>query len=419
MLPTMMQPIRSVGVTGDAFERAAGQTLGFFAQLPVLQKAHDIFDATQYFPAPGDWALVVTDVVDSTSAVAKGQHKTVNFVAAMAIAALKNLCAPTLLPFLFGGDGSVIMVPPQRVPEARLVLARVRGVAAREFGLRLRVGMAPVSELRRFGSEVHVGRFEPSPGNSFGVFLGGGVGLLEAAVRERAEPELIALAAIPESLDDGVAVDLSGLSCRWNALRSQRGKMVTLIIHGATDPGTVHAAVMRLAGQAGDPQPVRPDTLGASWPPKGFMLEAHARRRGGSLALAVVGVLIETLLARLVFAIGRPIGGFDPQKYREEVATNTDFCKHDDTVSFVIDCAPDCITPIKDYLDQCRANGELRYGMGLSETALMTCLVTSITGGLHVHFVDGGDGGYTYVAKMMKAVSQAASPGGVVTMGSR
>ena len=46
----------------------------------------------------------------STPAVAAGKHKTVNFVAAMAIAALKNLCAPTRLPFLFGGDGSVVMV---------------------------------------------------------------------------------------------------------------------------------------------------------------------------------------------------------------------------------------------------------------------------------------------------------------------
>ena len=31
--------------------------------------------------------------------------------------------------------------------------------------------------------------------------------------------------------------------------------------------------------------------------------------------------------------------------------------------------------------------------MNVSDTALMTCLVTSETEGLHVHFVDGG--GYT------------------------
>ena len=146
--------------------------LRFFADLPVLQSAGDTFDTEQYRPAPDDWILVVTDIVDSTIAIANGKHKTVNFVAAMAIAALKNLCAPTPLPFLFGGDGSVVMVPPQFVVPARQALARVRGFALREFGMQLRVGQVPIEVLRRFGSDVRVGRFEPTPGNSFGVFTG-------------------------------------------------------------------------------------------------------------------------------------------------------------------------------------------------------------------------------------------------------
>ncbi len=73
----------------------------FFADLPVLAQASATFDASAYRAAPDDWELVVTDIVSSTQAVAGGKHKTVNFVAAMAIAALKNLCAPTRLPFLF------------------------------------------------------------------------------------------------------------------------------------------------------------------------------------------------------------------------------------------------------------------------------------------------------------------------------
>ena len=384
----------------------ADPSLGFFGELPLLKKAGDTFDTAQYRPAPDDWALVVTDIVDSTIAIANGQHKTVNFVAAMAIAALKNLCAPTPLPFLFGGDGSVVMVPPRYAEKARLALARVRGFALREFGMQLRVGLAPVSVLRRFGSDVVVGRFEPTPGNSFGVFLGGGVGMLETAVRGRGDPALIALTAIAPEIDDGVPVDLAGLSCRWNPLQSGRGKMVTLIIRGAADPGAVHAAVMRLAGQGGtvaDVRPVRLDTLSTSWPPKGFMLEAQASRRGGRLWLAVIRVLAETLVARLILAFGRPVGGFEPDKYLNEVTTNTDFCKHDDTISFVIDCPLDAVAAIKACLDAQMVAGSLRYGMNVSETALMTCLVTSPTGGLHVHFVDGGDGGYTSAAKTMKA----------------
>ncbi len=101
--------------------------------------------------------------------------------------------------------------------------------------------------------------------------------------------------------------------------------------------------------------------------------------------------------------VGRPVGGFDPAHYIQEISSNTDFCKHDDTVSFVIDCPQDCIASIRSYLDQQMAERQLRYGMHVSETALMTCLVTAAAGGLHVHFVDGGDGGYTAAARAMKA----------------
>ena len=375
----------------------------FFARLPVLSRTEQTFDTSKYFPAPDDWWLVATDIVDSTRAVEAGEHKTVNFVAAMAIAALKNLCAPTLLPFLFGGDGSVVMLPPQRADEARRVLARVRGLAQREFGQSLRVAMVAVHALRERGADVRVGRYEPSPGNSFGVFQGGGVTLLEAAMKGRGHPELMALAQVDPALDDGAAVDLDGLSCRWNALASRNGKMLTLIVHGAADPRGVHAQVMRLAGTSGDPAPVKVEALAPNWPSRGFMLEARALRRGGSLAIAAATVLLRSLLARLIFAAGRPVGGFDPRAYRREVATNTDFCKHDETLSFVVDCALEGIDPIRAYLDACVARGELRYGMGLSDTALMTCLVTSASEGLHVHFVDGGDGGYTLAAQAMKS----------------
>ena len=104
-----------------------------------------------------------------------------------------------------------------------------------------------------------------------------------------------------------------------------------------------------------------------------------------------------------------PVGGFDPRRYSEQVATNTDFCKHDATLSFVVDCASDGIAPIRAYLDAASAHGELRYGMGLSDTALMTCLVTSAGSGLHVHFVDGGDGGYTSAAQGLRAPAAASS----------
>ena len=382
-------------------------TPGFFARLPPLDSPQRTFDDTHYRPAPDDWALALTDVVGSTEAIAAGRHKTVNFVAAMAIAAARNLCAPEPIPFLFGGDGAVLMVPPQRQPAMRQALARVRGAAWRDHGMRLRVGMLPVYALRSQGSDVRVARYEPTPGNSFGVFAGGGVSVLEDAIRGRAWPELGALAEVPELLDDAEPVDLSGLSCRWAPLRSQHGKMLTLILHGADDPGALFAEVMRLAGQDGDPRPARPQTLRSAWPPKDFMLEARARCRGGWLPWWTLRVLAETLLAKGVIARGKPLGGFDPQRYKLEIRSNTDFCRHDHTLCFVIDCSLPRIDAIRAHVEACAAKQAFDWGMNISDTALMTCLVTSETEGLHVHFVDGGGGGYTRAAKQLKAARAA------------
>jgi hypothetical protein len=104
----------------------------------------------------------------------------------------------------------------------------------------------------------------------------------------------------------------------------------------------------------------------------------------------------------LSFARAKPIGKFDPHRYRSEMITNTDFCKHDETLCLVIDCPTDAVEAIRRYLDQAAPARGIRYGMHVSQTALMTCLVTSPADSLHVHFVDGGAGGYTSASRGLK-----------------
>ena len=65
------------------------------------------------------------------------------------------------------------------------------------------------------------------------------------------------------------------------------------------------------------------------------------------------------------------------------------------------------IEAIQAHVERCAALQGFDWGMTVSDTALMTCLVTSETEGLHVHFVDGGGGGYTSAAKQLKAARAA------------
>jgi len=375
----------------------------FFKDLPPFTSAGGTFETAAYRRAPDDWHLALTDVRNSTDAISKGLYKTVNFVAASSIATLKNLCAPDQLPFVFGGDGAVVMIPPKHVQSARVVLARLRGFIRREFALDLRIGLLGVGEIRSAGADVLVGRYEPSPGNAFGAFLGGGVELLETALKSAGESALHAAASIPDDLDDSGDLDLSGLSCRWDELRSRHGSMMSIIAIGETGVlGQVYSDVVSMAAVMGNPSPVRHQTLSIRWPPKGYILEARARRKRVPLALAAARVLAETLVAWFFISQNVKIGGFDPLAYRESIIKNTDFSFFDNRLCFVLDCPPDSIILIRAELSRRALAGEIRFGVHVSNSALMTCLVTSTASGSHVHFVDGGDGGYAKAAEFLK-----------------
>ncbi|MBI3445502.1 MAG: DUF3095 domain-containing protein [Magnetospirillum sp.] len=374
-----------------------------FDMMPSMRDIAHVFSPEYYHRAPPDWLAVSTDVRGSTLAVEQGRQKTVNFVGASAIAALRNLCAPGDLPFQFGGDGAMALVPARHAAEALTVLARARGFARREFGMDLRVGAAPVAAISRLGGLVLVGRYEPSPGNPFGMFAGGGMDMLEQAVKERGDEALARLARIPEDLDDGEAPDMTGLSCRWEPLPSLRGAVIALLVVGDRDHGRLYADLCRLAeSEKGGLRVASPDNLNPGWPSAFTMVEARVGRGGGGLWARWLSVAAQTMLVKLLCTFNLSMGGFVPERYRQETATNTAFVKHDDTLAVVFDCPSARVEEVRAYLDQREAAGELRYGLQVSDVALMTCLVGDLDGGRHVHFMDGGHGGYTMAAKRLK-----------------
>ncbi|HUB94962.1 MAG TPA: DUF3095 family protein [Stellaceae bacterium] len=374
--------------------------IDFYQHLPPIRSANAAFDEISYARAPGDWLLAFSDIRDSTTAVAAGRHSEVNFAAAAMIAALTNECGS--IPYQFGGDGAVALVPPDKAAAARLALARTRGFAAREFGLDLRIGLAPVSALSGRGASVLVGRYEPAPGSAYAVFRGGGIALFERAVKGGGDPDLARSAIIADTEDDGEPPDLSGLSCRWTPVRSARGRMVSLVLRAA-DHASLHRDLARVAGVP-NLNAVTPGALKARWPPKGLMREAKARHRKMPLPLMTVLVALETMLAFVIVHFRLKVGAFDTNRYIGEVERGAvDFARSDETLCVVFDCPAERVEAVRSYLDERAAKGDLNYGMHVSDHAVMTCLVVSPTAGQHVHFIDGGDGGYTNAAIHLKA----------------
>ncbi|MHB1205819.1 MAG: DUF3095 family protein [Rhodospirillaceae bacterium] len=374
----------------------------FYQSLKPMRTPAEVFDPASYLQAPADWLIAVSDIQGSTAAVAAGHHADVNFAAAAMIAALTNLCGS--IPYQFGGDGAVALVPPEFEGRVRLALAQTRSFAAREFKLNLRIGLVAVQALLDRNAAVLVGRYEPSPGNAYAVFLGDGVDRLERAIKDRGDSSLRDLADIGPTKNEDGSPDLTGLSCRWTPLRSARGKMVSLVVRGA-DHGALHIRLAEIAGvEALNAASLA--NLETRWPPKGLMREAKARRRGASLLRMAIRVAYETFLAFIVIRFRMKVGRFDTDRYRAEIVQNAvNFARSGENLCLVFDCPEDRVEALRGYLDGRADKGELTYGLHISDHAVMTCLVASADDNQHVHFIDGGDGGYTRAATQLKARS--------------
>ena len=207
----------------------------------------------------------------------------------------------------------------------------------------------------------------------------------------------------------GERPDLTGLSCRWNDIAATRGVIVSLLVMPVThgDPAfrsTLEDLLHELETSAEVAPTVPGSGLTAGWPPAGAELEARAsRRRGESLLLRRIHVLVQTLLSYTVFRTGMRVGDFDPAVYRRQVVENSDFRKYDDNLRMTLDCTPALADRIEQQLAKAARENIVRFGMHRQPAAIMTCIVPSITESNHVHFVDGAAGGYALAAQRLRA----------------
>ena len=98
-----------------------------------------------YSPLPDDWTVGVADIVSSTKAIAAGHYKSVNMAGASVISAVLNALDRGDYPFVFGGDGALVAVPPSGEAQVRRALAAVRAWVMEELHLDLRTALVPLT----------------------------------------------------------------------------------------------------------------------------------------------------------------------------------------------------------------------------------------------------------------------------------
>ncbi len=373
----------------------------FYDRLPVFETFADVMDPARYRALPTDWLIGLTDVVNSTQAIAAGRYKSVNIAGAAVISAMGNALPARKFPFVFGGDGANFAVPGSDRSVAASALAATAAWARDDLGLALRTALVPVAAIEAEGLTASVARFGPSKHVSYAMFSGGGLAWAERAMKAG---RFTLEAAAP-----GERPDLTGLSCRWNDIAATRGVIVSLLVvpvsHG--DPAfrsVIEALLRELEASTELARTVPGGALVAGWPPAGAELEARAsRRRGESLVGRRLRVLWQTLLSYTVFRTGMRVGAFDPAVYRRQVVENSDFRKYDDNLRMTLDCTPALSLRIEQRLAKAQRDGVVRFGIHRQPAAIMTCIVPSITESNHVHFVDGAAGGYAVAAQSLRA----------------
>ena len=382
-------------------------THGFFSELPATTSFMGVVSSEVFHPAPHDWIVVVADIRSSTQAVEEGRYKQVNMVGGCVVCAAINATLGCKIPFVFGGDGATLLIPADARRDVEAALVRTRTLAREDFDLELRVGFVPVAEVRTLGKDVLVARYEVSPGNNLAMFSGGGVELADKLIKEDAAAERYSVAEYSLS----GRPDLTGLSCRWEPLRSQKGTIVCLLVRLRAEDLVQRRAVLAevlsslttiVGTDLRQASPVTPESMQFRWPPKGLGAEARASRGEKSFLRRYLEVLVGSFIQLVLERFDLKGGAYDAPAYREELRNNSDYCRFDDVLRMVLDCTKQQSLEISQLLRARHEAGDIDSGMFEVEQALMTCLLFDLDDGHHPHFIDGDAGGFWRAALEFK-----------------
>ena len=373
----------------------------FFETLPAFSDFAGVTNLGHYHPLPDDWILATSDIVGSTKAIEAGRYKAVNMAGASVISAILNAVGNHRYPFVFGGDGAIVAVPGSAMEIARDALAAVQAWVADELQLTIRAAIFPIKDIRAQGLDVRVARYRVAPDVYYAMFAGGGANWAEAEMKAGRN-------TVPPA-PTGTRPDLSGLSCRWNPLQSRHGEILSIIVTpgAASTPAEFEQLVSSVVAltvaqeRGGHPIPAAGPETGFT--PGNVDYEARASAPPGKRLLRKLVILGQVILVAILDRLSLRLGRFDPKIYRSDVAQNSDFRKFDDGLKMTVDLDIERSRRIEALLEAASRRGICRYGLHRQQTALMTCLVPTPLQRDHMHFIDGGAGGYAQAASRLKA----------------
>lgn len=380
----------------------------FYANLPILDNFLDLTDSEKFHSVPIDWYIIITDIVGSTKAIESGRYKDVNLLGAASIIAVLNIAGKIEIPFVFGGDGATLLIPPSLFLEAKQALLVTRQRAKKEFGMELRVGLVPVSAVTAVNYDVKVAKLRVSENYYQAAFIGDGLSYSTELIKTPETANLYNYRNHPSN----AKADFSGLECRWQDIPSKHGEIVSLIVKAVSGESEINnkiykeliEKILSIYGSEDYINPIAKEHLKLAFSYNHLKAETGLRAKSTKTRhkmLYLGKIMLENLLGLFLITFKIKLSEMDWGAYKQNTIATTDYKKFDGMLKMVIAGNDQQRKKLSSYLEKNYRTGKLVYGLHISDRALMTCLVFQ-RNGRQVHFIDGADGGYTVAAKAMK-----------------
>jgi len=366
----------------------------FYLNLKVMDNLYSIANNEFYEDAPKDWFVVVSDVIDSTRAIEEGKYKEVNMVGALSIISILNIAKNIDIPFVFGGDGSFLLIPKSIYKQSTQALLAVKKIAMESYSLNLRVGIISIEEVYKRNKQILITKYKVSKDYTQALIKGGGLELCDNLLKSSDKY------LIKEKIDESFKLDISGLECRWKAIKTPKEENLSIIIK-AFDESHYEKILKDLDGILGNNtlrHPIINENLKLSFKNKELNVEASIYTKN----------IIMRFLISTKFKLINALGGYLMKKkvslwgkYKDRIISTADTEKFDDMLRMIV--ATDYLqtTALENYLESEFLNKNIQYGLHKSDSSLMTCIIFQ-RHGKHIHFVDGSNGGYASASKNLK-----------------
>lgn len=375
----------------------------FYKNLPEIGHFHAIRDAGVFTPLPDDWYVIVTDVQGSKKAIEEGKYKEVNTIGAASITAVVNQLAPLEVPYIFGGDGASICIPPEAYDKVVGALVGTQNMARLAFNLQLRTGIIPVSELKQRGAEVLVARFRVNPNYTQALFSGGGLVLADSIIKSDEGKDYLFTSSTLK-----IEADFTGLECRWQRIQQDNKRVSSILVsakgNDQQESMEIYSEVMdELSRIMKSGHPVTESSLRFSFNPRWLNNEVGPRtylKSKWARMRYFADLYYRNVIGFFLMKFNIEVNDFNWGNYKKQFIDNSDYRKIDDMLRAVLSGTGEETEEMIRYLDRIEKEGRIVYGVHHSDAAIVTCMVKQYDG-LHYHFVDGDDGGYAMAAKNM------------------